>query len=139
MAETLGDNSPCLGPSSPTLVNAAKTHPNWFSLFSFSPLKRMLHHQQVCMLIRGLLSCWFPYGELETILRGEKVCRCLTHYIFFYICPLFVYDKRLKIAKAICCSSLLFVHEHIHMALCRDIETLNFKTVWKAFMSLFIL
>lgn len=139
MAETLGDNSPCLGPCSLTLINAAKTHPNWFSLFSFPLLKCKLHHQQVCMLIRGLLSCRFPYGELETILRGQKVCRCLTHCIFFYICPLFVYSKRLKIAKAICCSSLLFVHEHIHTALCRDMETLNFKIVSKGFMSLFIL
>lgn len=37
------------------------------------------------------------------------MCSCLTHYFFFYICPSFVYIKRLKIVKDICYLSLLFV------------------------------
>lgn len=41
---------PSLGAHSPTLRNAAKTCPDQFSLFPFSPLKHTLRHQQVCML-----------------------------------------------------------------------------------------
>lgn len=63
------------------------------------------------------------------------MCSCLTHYFFFYICPSFVYSKRLKIVKDICYLSLLFVREHTHTALCRDMETWNFRTVRKGFIS----
>lgn len=63
------------------------------------------------------------------------MCSCLTHYFFFLYLPFICVQQEAKNCQGYLLLVTLICSEHTHTALCRDMETWNFRTVRKGFIS----